>query len=155
MVRFGDNKVTNELPLKVYPQLPDAGYMSTSFTRSLFPKFVVRADPYTDPIPFIELQHLEDSINFRWITQSILNDIQNNRYEDRDVAGIPENTDDLRQHTIDPTTRDRHRPVLYQVVSTGWGTGVVLEAKDFFIVGPDRRDLHCIILDQYAINHLT
>ncbi|KAK5968720.1 hypothetical protein GCK32_000324 [Trichostrongylus colubriformis] len=55
----------------------------------------------------------------------MFNDVQNNRYEDRDVAGIPENPVDLRQYTIDPTTRERHRPVLYQVVSTEWGTGVV------------------------------
>nr|CDJ95241.1 unnamed protein product [Haemonchus contortus] len=47
------------------------------------------------------------------------------------------------------------RPVLYQVVATGWGAGVILEAKDFFIMGPDRRDLHCITFDQYSIDVIT
>ncbi|KAK5970768.1 hypothetical protein GCK32_011669 [Trichostrongylus colubriformis] len=108
-----------------------------------------------EPIPFVELQHLEDSINFCWFTQSVIYEVQNNRYEDRDIAEIPENTDDLRQYTIDPTTRERHRLMLYQVVFTRWGIGVVIETKDLYIMGPDRRDLHRIILDQYAIVHLT
>ncbi|KAK6760957.1 hypothetical protein RB195_022142 [Necator americanus] len=51
-----------------------------------------------------------------------------------------------------PPTVDRIRPVLHQVVSTGWGSGVILEAKDFFNVGLDHRDLYCVILDQHAVN---
>ncbi|KAK6759131.1 hypothetical protein RB195_016383 [Necator americanus] len=31
-------------------------------------------------------------------------------------------------------------------------TDGILEAKYLFTVGPDRRELHCIILDQHAIN---
>ncbi|KIH55244.1 hypothetical protein ANCDUO_14601, partial [Ancylostoma duodenale] len=55
---------------------------------------------------------------------------------------------------VPPVLKNRS-PVLYQVVSTNWGTGVVLEAKDFFTVGPDRRDLHCIIPDFFGINIQT
>uniref|UniRef100_A0A7I4XWY3 RNA-directed DNA polymerase n=1 Tax=Haemonchus contortus TaxID=6289 RepID=A0A7I4XWY3_HAECO len=155
MVTYGHNRVTNELPVSTYRHLPDAGYMSLKFVRSLFPNFVLRRQPYPDPIPFIELQHLEDSIDIRFITADTIRSVQQGRYRDVDVDNVPLNTDDPRQSLIDPTTRNQRRPVLYQVVSTGWGTGVILEAKDFFLVGPDRRDLHCIVLDQYAINHLT
>ncbi|VDP05380.1 unnamed protein product [Heligmosomoides polygyrus] len=45
-----------------------------------------------------------------------------------------------------------HFPVLYQVVSRGPGQGLTLEAKDFFIMGLDRMELHLIKLDQFATN---
>ncbi|XGW22872.1 hypothetical protein V3C99_005249 [Haemonchus contortus] len=155
MVTFGHNRVTNEHPVSTYRHLPDAGYMSFKFVRSLFPNFALRRQPYPDPIPFIELQHLEDSIDIRFITADTIRSVQQGRCRDVDVDNVPLNTDDPRQSLIDPTTRNQRRPVLYQVVSTDWGTGVILEAKDFFLVGPNRRDLHCIALDRYAINHLT
>nr|CDJ83092.1 Integrase domain containing protein [Haemonchus contortus] len=106
-------------------------------------------------MPGYSHQHLEDSIDIRFITADTIRSVQQGIYRDIDVDNVPLNTDDPRQSLIDPTTRNQRRPVLYQVVSTGWGTGVILEAKDFFLVGPNRRDLHCIVLDQYAINHLT
>ncbi|KAK6051125.1 hypothetical protein COOONC_11370, partial [Cooperia oncophora] len=36
-----------------------------------------------------------------------------------------------------------------------YGAGVILAAKDFFVMGPDRRDLHCIVLEQFAVDVLT
>ncbi|RCN45065.1 hypothetical protein ANCCAN_08930 [Ancylostoma caninum] len=73
-------------------------------------------------------------------------------YEEADAADIPRVPDGVHDTTLIPPIIDRVRPVLYHMVSTGWGTGVILEAKDFFTMGPDRRELHCIILDQHAIN---
>ncbi|KAK6733750.1 hypothetical protein RB195_017485 [Necator americanus] len=71
---------------------------------------------------------------------------------DVDVGSVEE-TPSGRHGTVNlPPIVDRIRPVLYQAVSTGWGSGVILEAKDFFTVGPDRRDLQCIIFDQHTIN---
>ncbi|VDO43941.1 unnamed protein product [Haemonchus placei] len=43
-------------------------------------------------------------------------------------------------------------PVLYQVVSRSSSEQMILEAKDFFIVGPDRGELQCIVLDQCSTN---
>ncbi|RCN41386.1 hypothetical protein ANCCAN_12653 [Ancylostoma caninum] len=56
---------------------------------------------------------------------------------------------------VAPPTIDGIRTVLYQIIQSGRGTGVVLEAKDFFIMKPDRPDLHCIILDQFGTNIQT
>ncbi|KAK6739487.1 hypothetical protein RB195_008146 [Necator americanus] len=73
-------------------------------------------------------------------------------HSDVDVESV-EKTPSGRHDTVTlPPIFDRIRPVLYQVVSTGWGSGVILEAEDLFTVGRDRRDLHCIILDQHAVN---
>ncbi|KAK6739484.1 hypothetical protein RB195_008146 [Necator americanus] len=76
-------------------------------------------------------------------------------HSDVDVESV-EKTPSGRHDTVTlPPIFDRIRPVLYQVVSTGWGSGVILEAEDLFTVGRDRRDLHCIILDQHAVNVLS
>uniref|UniRef100_A0A7I4Y5Y8 Movement protein n=1 Tax=Haemonchus contortus TaxID=6289 RepID=A0A7I4Y5Y8_HAECO len=88
MVTFGHNRITNELPVSTYRHLPDAAYMSIKFVRPLFPNFVARRQPYPDPIPFIELQHLEDSIEIRFITESTITSVQG-RYRDIDVDNIP------------------------------------------------------------------
>uniref|UniRef100_A0A7I4XVD1 DNA-directed RNA polymerase n=1 Tax=Haemonchus contortus TaxID=6289 RepID=A0A7I4XVD1_HAECO len=117
MVTFGHNRFTNELPVSTYRHLPDAAYMSVKLVRSLFPNFVVRRQPYPDHIPFMELQHFEDSFDIRFITESTITAVQQGRYLDIDVDKVPLNTEDLPQSLIDPTARDQCRPVLYQVKS--------------------------------------
>ncbi|KAK5977741.1 hypothetical protein GCK32_016577 [Trichostrongylus colubriformis] len=46
-------------------------------------------------------------------------------------------------------------PVLYQIVNRNYGQGVILEAKDFFIPGPDHRELQCIPMTQDSVNYIT
>ncbi|KIH60965.1 hypothetical protein ANCDUO_08773 [Ancylostoma duodenale] len=89
------------------------------------------------------MQHLEDTIAFRKTSYEVLQRVPDRDLEEADADDIPR------------IIIDRLRPVLYQVVSTSWGTGVILEAKNFFTVGPDRRKLHCIILDQHTINRVN
>ncbi|KAK6764181.1 hypothetical protein RB195_024485 [Necator americanus] len=103
-------------------------------------------------IPLIELQHLEDTIAFRQRSSHIIQEVLAGSHSDVDVESI-EKTPSGRHDTVtlSPTV-DRIRPVLYQVVSTGWGSGVILEAKNLFTIGSDHRDFHCIIPDQHAIN---
>ncbi|RCN37364.1 hypothetical protein ANCCAN_16730 [Ancylostoma caninum] len=50
---------------------------------------------------------------------------------------------DFRRHADD---------LIDQVVAKNRGQLVIVEAKDFFVPGPDHHELHCIVLDQYAVN---
>ncbi|KAK6045629.1 hypothetical protein COOONC_16865 [Cooperia oncophora] len=77
--------VTNELPVSIYKHIPDAGYMNTRFTRSLFPNFVIPEQAHRRPVPFIELQHLEDSVGFRYRSESTISDLYYEVYRDEDV----------------------------------------------------------------------
>ncbi|KHJ99081.1 hypothetical protein OESDEN_00933 [Oesophagostomum dentatum] len=65
---------------------------------------------------------------------------------------LPETPTDTIPSVVFPPTINDVFPVLYQVIARGHGQRLVLEAKDFFIMGPDHKELHCIILDQYATN---
>ncbi|XGW20353.1 hypothetical protein V3C99_003843 [Haemonchus contortus] len=145
--------VSSVLDVEVYRHLPDSGYLSTRFNRSLFPKAVLRPDKMPASIPFIELQHLEDTINFRAKSKIVIDQVLSGSYSDVDTAHIKPSP--YQKYITKPPPYGSTYPVLYQVVSTGYGPGVILEAKDFFVVGPDRRDLHCIVLDQYAVDIVT
>ncbi|VDK66908.1 unnamed protein product, partial [Cylicostephanus goldi] len=136
----------------VYRQLPVSGYLSHRFSKSLFPQVPIQADRPPETIPFIELQHIEDAIFFRQRTSRLITQVLAGQYRDEDTGNIQRQPLGEHPTIIVPPVWNKIRPVLYQVVSTAWGTGVILEAKDFFTIGPDRRDLHCIILDNYAIN---
>ncbi|KAK5964253.1 hypothetical protein GCK32_020296 [Trichostrongylus colubriformis] len=114
----------------------------------------LRQDRPPIAIPFIEVPHLEDSLAFRERSLQVINDLFAGTYVDIDVADQPLTSSTEHPYAIAPTLWNGIRPVLYQIVSTGWGTGVVLEVKDFFAIGPDRRDLHCITLDQHGIEIL-
>ncbi|CAJ0607159.1 unnamed protein product [Cylicocyclus nassatus] len=94
--------------------------------------------------------HLEDTIAFRDRTLRMIEDLQDGTYDDFREIDSPVQPDQLRCMLAPKTWRGRC-PVLYQVVSTGWHNGVILEAKNFFMPGPDRRELHCIILEYKAI----
>ncbi|PIO70483.1 reverse transcriptase [Teladorsagia circumcincta] len=116
---------------------------------------VFKEDNLPVEIPFIEVQHLEDTIAFRERSQQIIDQLFAGTYQNQDVADVKPSSAKEHQYVTAPPVYEGIHPVLYQVVATGWGTGVVLEAKDFFIMGPDRRDLHCITLDQFAIDVST
>ncbi|RCN41267.1 hypothetical protein ANCCAN_12778 [Ancylostoma caninum] len=136
-----------------YEHPPSSGYLKLSFNRTLFPKVVIPPGGPAPPIPLIEMQHIEDTRGFRQRSERIIEQVLDGTYEDVDVGHIEKTPDGRHDSVLIPPIVNGRRPVLYQVVSTGWGTGVILEAKDFFTVGPDRRDLHCIILDHFAINN--
>ncbi|EYB90334.1 hypothetical protein Y032_0221g2559 [Ancylostoma ceylanicum] len=135
-----------------YEHPPSSGYLKLSFNRTLFPKTIIPPGGPAPPIPLIEMQHLEDTIGFRQRSEQVIQQVLNGTYVDVDVGHIEKTSDSKHDSVLIPPIVNGRRPVLYQVVSTGWGTGVILEAKDFFTGGPDRRNLHCIILDHFAIN---
>lgn len=54
-----------------------------------------------------------------------------------------------------PPPFQKNLPVLYQIVAPGHALGVVLEVKEIFVVGLDRRDLHRIILDHFSADIVT
>ncbi|EYC22336.1 hypothetical protein Y032_0017g3291 [Ancylostoma ceylanicum] len=145
-------EVLTRMPTDVYEHPPSSGYLRLSFNRTLFPKVHLGRTIPMPPMPVIELQHLEDTIAFRDRSNDVLRRTLDGTYVDDDVADVLRVPVGVHDTVLIPPIIDGTRPVLYQVVSTGWGTGVILEAKDFFTMGPDRRDLHCIILDQHAIN---
>ncbi|XGW14948.1 hypothetical protein V3C99_000884 [Haemonchus contortus] len=141
--------ITNEMPLDLYSHIPPTGYLSAKYVKRLFPR--CKEQPSTTRrLPVIELMRLEHAIDFRNASQTVIDEILRGDY----IA--IENTLPLTPvGTMPSVVLPEHRPhfpVLYQVVNKGRGNGVVLEAKDFFIPGPDRRELHLIILDQYATN---
>uniref|UniRef100_A0A0N4WG73 Uncharacterized protein n=1 Tax=Haemonchus placei TaxID=6290 RepID=A0A0N4WG73_HAEPC len=153
MVTFGHSRVTNELPVSTYRHLPDAGYMSLKFVRSLFPNFVLRRQPYPNPIPFIELQHFEDSIDIHFIAASTITAVQQGRYQDIDVDNVPLTLTISRSPLLIPPHRlSAGRCSTRQCQQAG---ELVSSSKPRISSGPDRRDLHHTVLDQYAINHLT
>ncbi|KAK5964984.1 hypothetical protein GCK32_019208, partial [Trichostrongylus colubriformis] len=155
MLRDRTPRVISELDRDSYRQLPDSGYMSLGFNRSLFPQTTLREDRPPAEITFIELPHLEDAVLFREQSKRVIDDLLAGTYQDVEVAEMDPTPLGNNPSTIVPPLMDGCHPVLYQVVATGRGASVVLEAKDFFVVGPDRSDLHCIILDQYAIEVLS
>ncbi|KHJ94973.1 zinc knuckle [Oesophagostomum dentatum] len=143
--------ISNAMPTEVYEQIPNSGYLGYKFTKTLFPKVLIPPNGRVDEIPLIELQTLEDAVRFRYDSQQVIDGLLSGEYQ------RPENT---REQTgpgekptlLIPPLINGRRPVLYQVVATNRGKSVILEAKDFLVIGPDRRDLHCIVLDQFATN---
>ncbi|XGW04827.1 hypothetical protein V3C99_015755 [Haemonchus contortus] len=145
---------TSELPLDRYRPIPPGAYHATRWVRSLFPIYI-RGDPTpSNKIPVMELQTLEAAITFWESSLEILNKTLKGEYQE--LVRTNEQTPlESYSSTAAPPIINETRPVLYQVVATGYGAGVILEAKDFFVIGPDRRDLHCIVLEQYAVDVLT
>ncbi|VDO63846.1 unnamed protein product, partial [Haemonchus placei] len=144
--------VTTTLSTEIYRHLPDSGYLSLRFDKSLFPQIVIRTPPrLPSEFPFIELQSLEDTIAFRERSQRVLENVLAGTYMETDVSGLPRTSCAKHPYITALPYRKGYRLVLYRVVSTGWGTGTILEAKYFFTVGPERRDLHCILLDTFAV----
>ncbi|XGW23281.1 hypothetical protein V3C99_005484 [Haemonchus contortus] len=121
----------------------------------LFPQVVIPADKLPTKIPFIEIPHLENTIEFRAQSKQVTNQLLTGAYYEVDVANVrPSPADQFHPVKIPHVYKDI-RPVLHQVVATGWGADVILEAEDFFIMGIDRSDLHCFTFDQYSIDMIT
>ncbi|VDP40401.1 unnamed protein product [Heligmosomoides polygyrus] len=109
------------------------GYMSMNFVRSLF--LTLSLHPYRPPldIPFIELLHLEDTIGFHARSEAIITELLGGAYVNIDVRSLLRRADNE----------------LFSSVELHEG-----RRKDFFTVGPDRRDLPCILFDGFAIDLL-
>ncbi|PIO58085.1 reverse transcriptase [Teladorsagia circumcincta] len=68
--------------------------------------------------PMLRTYIAENQLDWdKYATESTIAHLLDGTYQDEDVGGVPLNTDDLVQSTVDPTTREGRRPVLYQVGS--------------------------------------
>ncbi|KHJ96963.1 integrase core domain protein [Oesophagostomum dentatum] len=149
-----ENQITSELPTHVYRHLGNGGYLGGRFVRSLFlRKFQGIISP-SNPVPFIELMRLDHAVALHRHADSIIREVMRRRYR---LVGP-----DLRRASKDrpptlilPPRRDDVFPVLYQVVAKNRGQGIIVEARDFFIPGPDHMELHCVVFDQFAANVLN
>lgn len=143
--------VTSELPQDTYRHVPTSGYQSFRFFKSLFPHNIKDMPSPSNKILVMELQCLDSAVAFRDASQALLNSALNGSYVE-EVVSNPRTAFNSHSSTLAPPKFHDITPVLYQIVATGYPTGVVLEAKDFFVMCPDRRDLHCIVLDHHSIN---
>ncbi|RCN36062.1 hypothetical protein ANCCAN_18071 [Ancylostoma caninum] len=144
-----DDQVDSTLPLDIYGHVPRDGYVSEKFARTLFPR-MTSCDVRLEKLPVVELQTLRDAVSFREHSQKVMDDLLDGVYPVREyplikMAEMPS--------LLAPPTIDGRRPVLYQVVyASRENELLILEAKDFFVMLPDRLDLHCIVLNGKSIN---
>uniref|UniRef100_A0A0N4X8G1 Pkinase_fungal domain-containing protein n=1 Tax=Haemonchus placei TaxID=6290 RepID=A0A0N4X8G1_HAEPC len=105
----------------------------------------------------MEITRLSDIIAFRQHACQLLDQLLDYQYneDNDDPQPLPKTPPGSAPSCACPPMRDEVRPVLYQVVARNYGQGVVLEAKDFFIPGPDHRELLCIPLTQDSVNVLS
>ncbi|EYB98102.1 hypothetical protein Y032_0134g1856 [Ancylostoma ceylanicum] len=94
---------------------------------------------------------INHAIDFRLHAETVIRQMERGAYIDVDNP-LPVTPHGEVPSILYPETIKGFFPVLYQVVARGHGQGVILEAKDFFVVGPDHQELHCIVLDQFATN---
>ncbi|KAK5979908.1 hypothetical protein GCK32_000009 [Trichostrongylus colubriformis] len=125
MLRERTPRVISELDTDSYRQLPDSGYMSLSFNRSLFPQVTLRENHPSAEITFVELPHLEYTIMFREKSKRVIDDFLSCTYQDVEVADMDPTPPRNNPSTIKPPVIDGCHPVLYQVVAAGRGIGVV------------------------------
>ncbi|KHJ88079.1 integrase core domain protein [Oesophagostomum dentatum] len=149
-----EDQITSELPAHVYRHLGNGGYLGGRFVRSLFPRKFQGIISPSNPLPFIELMRLDHAIAFRRHADSIIREVMRRGYRLVD-PDLPRASKDRPPTLIVPPRRDDVFPVLYQVVAKNRGQGVIVEAKDFFIPGPDHMELHCVVFDQFAVNILN
>ncbi|WKY11566.1 hypothetical protein Q1695_003274 [Nippostrongylus brasiliensis] len=142
--------VTSLLPTSIYRHIKGGGYLSTRFVYSLFPRSFRESPSSRHRLPIAELMRLEHAVVFREMSHTIINQLQQRTYQPVENSLPPTPTRFMPSVTL-PEPKPNF-PVLYQVVSRGPGQGLTLEAKDFFIMGPDRMELHLIKLDQFATN---
>lgn len=144
--------MTSYVPLDKYRSVPISGYQSFRFFKSLFPLYIKGMPSADSKIPVMKLQCLESTVAFREASQTLLNSVLNGSYVE-EIVDVPRTRFNSYTSTLAPPDFHDITPVLYhQIVATEYPTGVVLEAKDFFVMCPDRRDLHCIILDHHSVN---
>nr|CDJ86506.1 unnamed protein product [Haemonchus contortus] len=136
------------MPLDLYSRIPADGYLSTKFVKRLFPHTFKEKPHVLRRLPVIELMRLEHAVASRQASQTIIDRLIRGQYTATENTAPPTPVGSM-PGAILPRVRAQF-PILYQVVNKGLGQGVILEAKDFFIPGPDRRELHLIVLDQYT-----
>uniref|UniRef100_A0A7I4YWP9 Reverse transcriptase n=1 Tax=Haemonchus contortus TaxID=6289 RepID=A0A7I4YWP9_HAECO len=154
---LSENDVTTQLPLHVYRHIPNSGYLGGRFVRSLFPRRFQGIPSPANPLPIMEITRLTDIIAFRQHACQLLDQLLDYQYneDNDDTQSLPKTPPGSTPSCACPPMRDGVRPVLYQVVARNYGQGVLLEAKDFFIPGPDHRELLCIPLTQDSVNVLS
>ncbi|VDP58774.1 unnamed protein product, partial [Heligmosomoides polygyrus] len=175
---LSEASVTSHLPSFVYRHLGPAGYFSGKFARSLFPRHFVGTlsqstttdsgadDASAAPTPNFRSRQKDallpcvalpcGTVHYRPYIRSdnIIVSLRAGRFRSTDPK-FPQSPEGRPPTLRCPPMRNGALPALYQVVSKNHGQGVVLEAKDFLIPGPDHLELHCIVLDQYAVNSLS
>uniref|UniRef100_A0A0N4YGS5 AAA_12 domain-containing protein n=1 Tax=Nippostrongylus brasiliensis TaxID=27835 RepID=A0A0N4YGS5_NIPBR len=145
-------QVTADLPDDLYRQIPLSGYLSAKFCRSLFPRETLPNGVVPENISCIELPSLEDAVLFREAADTLIQ----SAFEGA-LQPLPRPPRDklspkgIWSPRLLPQEHLGRRPVLYQVVAL-ISNALVLEAKDFFVFLPDHRELHCILLDKFALN---
>ncbi|KAK5968427.1 hypothetical protein GCK32_012637, partial [Trichostrongylus colubriformis] len=155
---LSDDMVTPDLPTIIYRHIPPQhAYFATRFVRSLFPRRFLGQPSPTNRLPIMEIMRLNDIIAFRQHAVQLTMALLGNRYRDDtdDIRQLPSTEPGPPPTVLAPPLRDCVRPVLYQVVSRGYGQGVILEAKDFFIPGPDLPELQCLPMTQSSVHYLT
>nr|CDJ91015.1 Dsec\GM13241-PA [Haemonchus contortus] len=150
LARPSPEALTALMPLDLYSHIPPGGYLSGKYVKRLFPHTFKEQPRPNRPLPVIELMRLEHAVAFRRSSQAVIDQLLRGEYVAIENMR-PVTPEGSMPSTILPPVRWQF-PVLYRVVNKGVGQSAVLEAKDFFIPGPDRRELHLIILDQYATN---
>uniref|UniRef100_A0A7I5EE49 GntR family transcriptional regulator n=1 Tax=Haemonchus contortus TaxID=6289 RepID=A0A7I5EE49_HAECO len=93
---------------------------------------------------------LEHAVAFRQVSQTIIDQLVRGEYTATENAAPP-TLEVSMPGALLPRIRSQFF-VLHQVVNKGLSQGAVLEAEDFVIPGPDRRELHLVVLDHYATN---
>ncbi|VDN26899.1 unnamed protein product [Cylicostephanus goldi] len=131
-----ENDVTNTLPVEDYRHLTPSGYLEYKFTKWLFPFVNSPDDGKRKRIPVVELQTLDAAIRFRREALLIIKEVQSGSYTHRKNTCPPSPMGKNPTLILPPAVHGR-RPVLYQ---------------DFFVPGPDQKELQCITLDQFATN---
>ncbi|KAK6745163.1 hypothetical protein RB195_011715 [Necator americanus] len=153
--RFTDDNVDSTLSLDIYKHVPADGYFNENFSHTLFPQLSVTSS-IPERLPFIELQTFDDAVNFRRHSAEIIDNLILGKDETKREPSREKTADGTMPSLLVPPTVDERRPVLYQVVFACEDKQMlILEAKDFFVILPDRLDLHCIVLDEHSVNVQT
>ncbi|WKX94470.1 hypothetical protein Q1695_011609 [Nippostrongylus brasiliensis] len=151
---LSDDTVTSYLDAFVYKHVSQNGYFAARFVRSLFPRQFVGTPSVENPVPLPEVVRFVDTIAMRRQSAQVIEDLRNDTYVE-DHLDVPRGPTGPPASCLFPPEYKGVRPVLYQVVYKGYGQGLILEAKDFLLFCPDRIELQCIVLDQYAVNTLS
>ncbi|KAK5980235.1 hypothetical protein GCK32_017255 [Trichostrongylus colubriformis] len=100
---------------------------------------------------------IQDIIAFRQHAVRLTTELLDHRFRDDsdELQTLPRTPPGAPATRLLPPCRKGVFPVLYQIVNRNYGQGVILEAKDFFIPGPDHRELQCLPMTQESVNYIT
>ncbi|XGW09278.1 hypothetical protein V3C99_011522, partial [Haemonchus contortus] len=131
--------------------IPAGKYLSSKFVGRLFPTTFDEKRHVLRRLPAIELMRLEPFLYNRPLKPSSINSVVQSTPPLRTQPFFT-----LKVLCLEHFFRES---TLSSPSCTGLSTRrsvkasfSIIEAKDFFIPGPDRRELHLIVLDQYATN---